>query len=128
MEKVEGEVMGGPKGWKRSDTIESRFWPKVHKTDGCWLWMASGTDDGYGQLKFQGKRMYAHHISVILSGRKIPNGFVVCHACDNPRCVRPDHLVIGTMSDNQQDSRKKGRAYAPGRYYIRRGNAMVLRN
>lgn len=103
-------IMGAPKGYKKTDTLESRFWSKVSKTDGCWLWTASGTDDGYGQLKFQGKRHYAHHLSVKLSGREIPVGMVVCHHCDTPACVRPDHLFIGTMKENQQDASNKGRS------------------
>lgn len=102
--------MGGPIGWKATDTLESRFWSKVIKTNECWLWAASGTSDGYGQLKFQGKKMYAHHISVRLSGREIPVGMVVCHKCDVPKCVRPDHLFIGTMKENQQDASRKGRS------------------
>lgn len=101
--------MGGPLGWKRSDTLENRFWSKVNKTKDCWFWLASGTDDGYGQLKFRGKRMYAHHISVALSGRIIPLGKIVCHTCDTPSCVRPDHLWIGTMKENQLDASRKGR-------------------
>lgn len=120
--------MGGPIGWRRSDTLEMRFWSKVNKTEGCWLWTASGTDDGYGQLKFKGKRHYAHHLSVMLSGREIPAGMAVCHTCDNPPCVRPDHLFVGTLSDNQKDSVKKGRNYAPGRYFKRSGNTAVLRS
>lgn len=102
--------MGGPIGWKHTDTLAERFWPKVRKTEGCWFWIASGTDDGYGQLKFRGKRMYAHHISVILSGRLIPIDKIVCHTCDIPKCVRPDHLFIGTMKENQQDASRKGRS------------------
>jgi len=120
--------MAGPKGWRRTDSLESRFWPKVAKSDGCWLWTASGTDDGYGQLKFQGKRYYAHHLSVRLSGREIPTGMIVCHKCDVPKCVRPDHLYVATMAENQQDSVRKGRAYCPGRYYKRSGNKVIPRS
>jgi hypothetical protein len=112
----------------QSRTLEERFWPKVQKTSGCWRWTASGTLDGYGQLRMKGVRYYAHHLSVIFSGREIPQGSIVMHHCDNPPCVRPDHLFVGTRSDNQKDSFTKGRGFIVGRKYKRRGTTAILRD
>lgn len=72
--------------------------------------------------------MYAHRISIQLSGREIPPGSVACHHCDNPPCVNPLHLFVGTMKDNQQDASRKGRSYPVGRYYKRKGNGAIRRD
>jgi hypothetical protein len=85
-----------------------RFWNKVNKTDGCWEWTASLNQRGYGQFKFEGKMVKAHRYSITLDGRD-PTGKLVCHHCDNPKCVRPDHLFVGTDKDNMVDMVKKGR-------------------
>lgn len=91
-------------------TPAERFWSFVRKSDGCWEWQGSGNGGGYGQFyPTHGVRVYAHRYSVLLSGRNIGLGQQVLHSCDNPRCVRPDHLVIGTVSDNMLDARRKGR-------------------
>src|SRR5581483_3046477 len=97
--------------------LAERFWAKVLKTDGCWLWQgAPAGKGGYGQLRINGnepKREQAHRISLRLAGIEIPVGMVVCHRCDNPPCVRPDHLFIGTYSDNMRDCYRKGRLTMP---------------
>ena len=88
---------------------DKRFWSKVKKTDGCWLWTGHLDYQGYGDFTIGRKQRYrAHRYSVILDGRD-PTGKYVCHHCDNPSCVRPDHLFIGTPLDNMQDKMKKGR-------------------
>ena len=91
-----------------------RFWSKVEKTDGCWLWKSTKIPNGYGQMhfghKYLRKPMLAHRVSWILHNKtNIPDGLFVCHHCDNPPCVRPDHLFAGTRSDNMLDCSKKGR-------------------
>jgi hypothetical protein len=93
--------------------IETRFWAKVQKTDGCWLWTDTLTDKGYGKIsvKTNGKWKpdLAHRVSYELHYGSIPSGLHVCHQCDNPQCVRPDHLFLGTNDDNIQDKMNKGR-------------------
>src|SRR5574341_1528919 len=84
-----------------------RFWRRVQKTDTCWFWLTgSGT---YGWFSFEGKALGAHRMSWILAHGPIPKGMCVLHHCDIPRCVRPDHLFLGTHSDNMRDMWAKGR-------------------
>jgi hypothetical protein len=89
--------------------LEERFFAKVQKTDGCWLWTASLNKAGYGQIYAEGRPQHASRISWRIHNGAIPAGLHVCHHCDNPRCVRPDHLFLGTRSDNMQDMLAKGR-------------------
>jgi len=92
-------------------SIEERFWTKVQKADGCWLWTASvhGTK-GYGQINSggRGRPLQAHRVSWEIHFGPIPDGMIICHHCDNPLCVRPDHLFVGTKSDNALDAVRKG--------------------
>lgn len=88
-------------------TIE-RFWDKVEKTDSCWLWRAA-CRKGYGAFKFSGRVYDAHRFSYILAHGDIPEGMAVCHHCDQPLCVRPDHFFLGTIRDNNLDMHQKGR-------------------
>lgn len=96
---------------------EKGFWSRVTKhPTGCWLWASKSTNGtGYGVLNLNGKRGYAHRISWEIEHRKpIPRGGVVRHSCDNPGCVRPDHLVLGTQRDNVYDMLKRQRFRASG--------------
>lgn len=77
---------------------------------GCWMWTAYVTPKGYGRVMV-GKRSYqAHRYSWLLHRGDIPDGWCVCHKCDTPWCVNPDHLFLGTVDDNNQDMFRKGRA------------------
>ena len=100
-----------------SESDLERFWSKVDKTGDCWVWTASTTYWGYGRffLKFNGqKKVYhAHRVSYYLSKGNIPKGKMICHVCDNPPCVNPDHLFLGDELSNIQDSSRKGRMH-PG--------------
>jgi hypothetical protein len=91
----------------------NRFWPKVlcDLKTGCWVWTASCLPSGYGQFSISRNRArVAHRVSWEMHFGPIPDGLLVCHHCDNPPCVRPDHLFLGTDSTNAWDKVAKGRA------------------
>ena len=97
----------------RKRTPEDRFWAKVQQSDGCWLWTGSHYHDGYGQFRdHAGRGVRAHRYSWILHNGVIAPGLEVCHACDVWSCVRPDHLFLGTKTDNMRDAARKGRIRA----------------
>lgn len=91
------------------DTQE-RFWSKVDKggSGGCWEWVGSRSPTGYGRFYFNGVNERAHRVSALYAGHDI-SGRMVCHRCDNPGCVRPSHLFVGTHNDNMKDKVAKGR-------------------
>ena len=101
---------------RQARQLEERFWAKVDKSGECWLWTDALRPDGYGYLQRvggRGGRTYlAHRASYEIAYGPIPDGLHVCHHCDNPPCVRPDHLFLGTDLDNIRDMIRKGR----GRY------------
>lgn len=86
-----------------------RFDDKIEYTDTCWLWRAGKDRWGYGQFRYKGKTRSAHRIAYKLYVGEIPEGMFVLHKCDNPICVNPKHLFLGTLKDNSQDMVKKGR-------------------
>lgn len=92
-----------------------RFWSKVDRTDTCWLWTGciSGSNH-YGAFRYQGRMQPSHRVAWILKHGEIGDGLCVLHRCDNPPCVNPDHLFLGTQSDNMVDMVGKGRQ---GRQY-----------
>lgn len=99
--------------YKRRRPLLERFWEKVDRRpgdDSCWLWTAStGGEMGYGRFWVDGKRENAHRVSWEIANGSIPEGLFVCHRCDTPRCVRPDHLFLGTPEENTHDMMRKGR-------------------
>jgi hypothetical protein len=99
----------------RRKSLEEYFWLRVKKTDGCWLWTGRKAYWGYGsvQLYAGAPRTGAHRASWQIHYGKIPEGLWVLHKCDNPQCVRPDHLFLGTNTDNMRDCWAKGRGKAP---------------
>lgn len=94
----------------------NRFWSKVNKhgpragrLGRCWLWMGGCTQSGYGRFSIHSRMHRAHRVAWELTNGPIPEGICVLHRCDNPPCVRPSHLWLGTAADNQRDCVIKGR-------------------
>ncbi len=87
-----------------------RFWEKVRKTDTCWLWQASTNQGGYGTFRANGASRLAHRLSWEEHYGAIPPATMVLHRCDNPPCVNPKHLFLGTQLDNMRDMANKGRS------------------
>lgn len=93
-------------------TLEERFWAKVARTsdDECWLWMGTKTRAGYGTIVSGSRPRYAHRLSLeIATGSEMPVGTMALHSCDNPPCVNPAHLRVGTVQDNSDDKMARGR-------------------
>lgn len=80
---------------------------------GCWNWTRRSKQNGYGVAYFGKERWLAHRAAYSLVKGEIPKGMSVCHSCDNPACINPDHLWLGTHKENMHDSIKKGRASKP---------------
>lgn len=103
-------------GFKGRD-LSAFFWKHVEKTEGCWPWTAHRDRRGYGRMtakgypQLPGRRIWlATHVSWLIHHGALPSGLVL-HRCDNPSCVRPDHLFLGTHADNVADMIAKGRGF-----------------
>lgn len=84
------------------------------EADDCWEWtMSKGKKERYGRVWFEGRKHKAHRIAYQLYIGEIPEGMCVCHHCDNPSCVNPKHLFLGTRKDNMKDCANKGRIRCP---------------
>lgn len=94
-----------------TESQKNRFWSHVTKSDGCWVWSQPGSE--YGKFSLGKKAdgsMAAHRASWVVHFGRIPDGLLVCHRCDVPKCVNPDHLFLGTPKDNALDMVAKGRS------------------
>lgn len=115
-----GHIKGEPLRYLRGHAghrripLSDRFWSKVEKTEECWLWKGAKHKNGYGSIVLDGRRLSRKYstpsrVAWILERGMVPCGMEVCHHCDNPECVRPEHLFLGSHSDNMQDMARKGR-------------------
>jgi len=93
----------------------TRFWNKVEKSSQCWQWTGGKTWDGYGRIKLNGKTVMAHRVAYAMLKGEVPKHLILCHTCDNPSCVNPDHLFLGTHKDNALDREAKGRSKRAGK-------------
>jgi len=101
------------------EKMMARFWAKVDKNGPivshvkglgcCWLWKAATNSDGYGLVGVDGRTLRAHRVSWEIHNGPIPAGMCILHRCDNPACVNPAHLFLGTDADNIRDCVAKGR-------------------
>ncbi len=107
---VRGEYVRCVRGHEAHRPLGERFWEKVKKGADCWEWQAASDARGYGRISIgSGIVRSAHRVSYELNTGPIPEGMQVCHQCDNPRCVNPAHLFLGTQRDNMHDMFKKQR-------------------
>ena len=109
---IEKKIFENPQWKGRFNTLRDRFWSKVLKTSNCWEWIGTIHKRGYGHFKVgRDNNLKAHRVSYIIGKGSIPTGLYVLHHCDNPKCVRPSHLFIGTQRDNIQDAVSKSRMH-----------------
>lgn len=104
-----------PNSWQTpEERAHATFWRKVRTNarTGCWEWARSCGSSGYGSFSnpFTKKKQPAHRFAYETEVGPIPDGMIICHHCDNPKCVRPEHLFLGTAADNTADMIAKGRA------------------
>jgi hypothetical protein len=92
-------------------SFEQRFESYIRRAEGdaCWLWAGPRQKAGYGEINRGNKVLLAHRVSYEKFVGPIPDGMNLLHTCDNPPCIRPDHLVPGTQGDNMRDAKRKGR-------------------
>lgn len=108
---------------------QDRFWSKVDKSGDCWLWTGTRSEKGYGEF-FVGNRrkMRATRVMLELTGRPRPENTEACHTCDNPSCVRPEHLWWGTRRENMLDMVAKGRCWLVEKTHCPNGHPMDSRD
>jgi hypothetical protein len=112
-------------------TLANKFWARVpllyrNADDRCWKWAGWCFPQGYGRLYDENRKsLRAHRVSWALHYGPVPKGMSVLHHCDNPPCVNPRHLFLGTQTDNQVDMNQKGRRGKPKAIGVRNPNAKL---
>jgi hypothetical protein len=96
---------------QRIATFEHRFWSRVDRSAGCWEWQGARNGAGYGVVSRDGRDHGAHRVAWELTHGPIPDGLFALHHCDNPPCVRPEHLYLGTAGDNLRDTHARHPTY-----------------
>lgn len=109
------------RGLTTRGTTGERFWAKVQKGDGCWLWTGSLYRTGYGQFSFERYPIPAHRMAYYLTYG--PFEGQVLHSCDNPPCVRPDHLHLGGAKMNMQEASQRNRIFNLRKTHCGNGHA-----
>jgi len=89
--------------------VRERLYEKVNESGECWVFEGASNAAGYGYIGCNGKNEYVHRVSFELENGPIPDGKIIMHTCDNPSCVRPSHLKLGTQKENRLDAVRKGR-------------------
>ena len=97
------------------NNVKSRLLSKIviDLATGCWNWVGGKGNNGYGRIRINDKFYLPHRASYVIFVGDIPEGMCVCHKCDNPSCINPEHLFVGTRNDNMQDALRKGRLKIP---------------
>lgn len=116
---------------RKQKTIAERFWPKVKKTDGCWLWMGGKSDSGYGRFGLGTRKdgiAIAHRVAWELINGPIPEGMLLLHRCDTPSCVNPGHLFLGSQQENMMDCHQKKRFFNQRKTHCQKGHEFTLQN
>lgn len=109
--------------------IDIRFFAHCDTSKDCWEWQSTLTKDGYGKVWWKGKQFSAHKVSWYLHFGEYPSSeAMVCHHCDNPKCVNPDHLYLGDQYTNQQDAVKRLRHKEARKNYCKNGHEFTLAN
>ncbi len=108
-------------------TLQQRFDDKVsiEPNSGCWLWTGTASAEGYGAISVAGRMVLAHRVSWELHRTPLRTGECVLHHCDNPSCVNPGHLFVGSLADNSRDMTKKGRQFGQRKTHCIRGHALA---
>jgi hypothetical protein len=112
----------------RRGTLAERFYVKLRPlANGCWEWIASSSSRGYGEIwdGAAGKNRKATHVSWELAhGKPFPAGMYACHSCDNPACVNPEHIFVGSQKDNLRDASDKKRLPAQSKTHCKSGHPL----
>lgn len=93
----------------RGVPVETRLWGRCKVVGECWEYQGNTNRGGYGTLEWRGRKWKAHRVAYTLAKGEIPDGLEVLHSCDNPPCVNPEHLRVGSQSDNMRDAFGRGR-------------------